>query len=69
MTLNDTPHGADAADKTAPVKLVPKDGPFGGNGHPIRRQGLTFVTNEVELKGPFGLPHWSTILESIGLKR
>lgn len=69
MTLNDTPQGADAADKTVPLKLVPDDAPASSSGHPIRQQGLTFVTHEVELKGPFGLPHWSTILARIGLKR
>ncbi len=69
MTSKETPQGANAADEPVPLKLVPNDGAVGGNGHPIRQQGLTFVTHEVELKGPFGLPHWSTVLERVGLKR
>ena len=69
MTMSNLPQDTASADQELPPQTEPPAKFASGNGHPIRRQGLTFVTHEVEAKGPFGLPHWNTILGRAGNKK
>ena len=69
MTVINPTQNSGSVEEALPPQATPTTKLTGRNGHPLRRQGLTFVTHEVELKGPLGLPHWNSILERAGIKK
>jgi len=69
MTMSNVQHAAVSAEAILPPQVAHEVEISECDGHPLRRKGITFVTNEVEAKGLFGLPHWNAFLERAGLKK
>lgn len=69
MTMSIEQHDTGFVSATVPPHVAKEPEASDECGHPLRRKGITFVTHEDQVKGPFGLPHWNEILERTGLKK